>query len=198
VRGLVLVLLLAGCTSPAPPVATPSPAPPATTPPTTAPPVTRTPAPRPTSVDYAFPVARCRVTYGRAHHDYPATDIFAATGCPYVSPVAGRVDEVSYADRWDPATNRGDARGGLFVSVVGIDGVRYYGSHLSAVAAGIEPGVRVRPGTRLGSVGTTGSARGTPPHLHFGISRTGSPAGEINPYPYLTGWPKAGPDRGTR
>jgi len=209
------LLLMAGCTEPAP-RATPTPAPPSpttvaptTAAPTTPPPTTRpplTPSPRfgtkkpppPPSFDYVFPVAGCTATYGRAHHDYPATDIFARAGCAYVSPVTGRVDEVSYRDDWNATTNRGAQRGGLFVSVVGVDGVRYYGSHLKRVAPGIRPGVRVEAGTRLGDLGTSGSARGTAPHLHFGISwptRAGVwwvRRGEVHPWPYLDSWRAGG------
>ena len=81
-------------------------------------------------VHYRFPVAGCRVSYAHVHHDYPATDIMAPRGCRFVAPVDGRVDEVSRADRWDPSSNRGADRGGRSVSLVGVDGVRYYGSHL--------------------------------------------------------------------
>jgi len=141
-----------------------------------------------------FPVSGCRVDYAHAHHDYPATDIFAARGCAFVSPVAGRVDEVGLRDAWVASTNVGADRGGLFVSVVGDDGVRYYGSHLTSVASGIRPGVRVRAGTLLGRVGNTGSARGTTTHLHFGLSWPTGPGqwwvrrGEVAPGPYLDAW----------
>ena len=149
---------------------------------------------------YAFPLTCADVRYSKAHHDYPATDMFAPVGCPFVTPVAGVVDEVSRQDRWDPRTNRPADRGGRFVSVVGVDGVRYYGSHLSAVRAGIQPGVRVEAGQRLGRVGRSGNARYTPPHLHFGISRPTGPdnwkvrRGEIWPAPYLDAW-REGRDR---
>jgi murein DD-endopeptidase MepM/ murein hydrolase activator NlpD len=82
----------------------------------------------------------------------------------------------------------------LSVSVVGIDGVRYYGSHLSAIASGIEPGLTVRAGQVLGSIGSTGSARVTPPHLHFGISWPTPPGrwwirrGAVSPQPFLDAW----------
>jgi murein DD-endopeptidase MepM/ murein hydrolase activator NlpD len=168
----------------------------------------RTPAPTrpPTSApavaggNYTFPVAGCAASYGHSHHDYPATDIFAARGCAFVAPVAGRVDEVTYTDSWNGSTNKGADRGGLSVSVVGVDGVRYYGSHLSSIAAGIRPGVSVAAGTRLGSVGNTGSARGIATHLHFGLSwptRNGVwwvRRGEVYPWPYLDSW-RAGGDR---
>ncbi|TCO46352.1 peptidase M23-like protein [Kribbella antiqua] len=106
----------------------------------------------------------------------------------------GRVDEVTTVDRWNPKTNIGRDRGGLAVSVVGVDGVRYYGSHLSAITTGIKPGLQVRAGQRLGLTGNTGSARVTPPHLHFGISWP-TPAnhwwirrGTVPPQPFLTAW----------
>jgi murein DD-endopeptidase MepM/ murein hydrolase activator NlpD len=146
------------------------------------------------AVRYVFPIAGCSVSYGRSHHDYPATDIFAATGCSVVATVTGRVDEVSYVDRWNPSTNVGAARGGIAVSIVGVDGVRYYGSHLSSVAVGVRPGLAVSAGQLLGRVGSTGSARGLAPHLHFGVSWPTPPAiwwvrrGEAYPWPYLDSW----------
>jgi murein DD-endopeptidase MepM/ murein hydrolase activator NlpD len=117
-----------------------------------------------------FPVADCKVNYARAHHDYPATDILAKKGCIFVSPINGVIDEVNRTDMWSGKTNLGIDRGGLYVSVIGTDGVRYYGSHLTSIVKSIQPGVVVKAGQILGKVGSTGSARGTSPHLHFGIS----------------------------
>jgi murein DD-endopeptidase MepM/ murein hydrolase activator NlpD len=134
------------------------------------------------------------IDYGRAHHDYPATDIFCPTGSSFVAPSEGVVDFVSRVDQWDPATDLPQHRGGLAVAIIGDDGVRYYGSHLLSVADGIEPGVRVSAGTLLGLTGKSGNARATPPHLHFGISRPTTPddwqvrRGEVSPYPYLRAW----------
>jgi murein DD-endopeptidase MepM/ murein hydrolase activator NlpD len=136
------------------------------------------------------------ISYGHVHHDYPATDIFAATGCLVVSPVDGIIDEVTVVDTWDPKTNTGASRGGLSFSVVGFDGVRYYGSHLSVLAAGIGPGVRVRAGQAVGKVGKSGDARDVTSHLHFGISWPTGPGvwwvrrGEVYPWPYLDAWRK--------
>jgi murein DD-endopeptidase MepM/ murein hydrolase activator NlpD len=142
---------------------------------------------------YVFPV-RCHVSYGHYHHDYPATDIFAAVGCPVVSPVTGVIDEVSTVDRWNPATNLGATRGGLSFSVVGVDGVRYYGSHLSVLESWVRPGVHVRAGQLVGRVGHSGDARYVASHLHFGISWPTGPGiwwvrrGEVYPWPYLDAW----------
>lgn len=150
---------------------------------------------------YIFPVADCAVNYARAHHDYAATDILAKKGCKFVSPVNGVVDEVNRTDLWSGKTNLGIDRGGLYVSIIGEDGVRYYGSHLTSIVTSIQPGVVVTAGQLLGKVGATGSARGTSPHLHFGISWP-TPTqtnvwwvrrGEVLPWKYLDAW-KAGKD----
>ncbi|MDX6288115.1 MAG: peptidoglycan LD-endopeptidase LytH [Frankiales bacterium] len=149
---------------------------------------------------YDFPIAGCSTSYGHSHHDYPATDIFAARNCRFVAPTNGVVDEVSYTDNWNSSTNKGADRGGRSVSIVGSDGVRYYGSHLQKVASGIRPGVRVTVGQLLGYVGDSGSARGTGTHLHFGLSWPTGPGvwwvrrGEVYPWPYLDSW-KAGGNR---
>jgi len=148
---------------------------------------------------YVFPVAGCEVNYARAHHDYAATDILAKAGCKFVAPINGVVDEVNRTDIWSGKTNLGIDRGGLYVSIIGEDGVRYYGSHLRSIPASIQPGVVVKAGRFLGTIGATGSARGTAPHLHFGISWP-TPAqtwwvrrGEVLPWKYLDAW-KAGKD----
>ena len=143
---------------------------------------------------YVFPVADCTVKYARAHHDYPATDILAKKGCAFVAPIDGVVEDVNLKDIWSSKNNRGQDRGGLSVSIIGIDGVRYYGSHLLSVAEGIVPGASVMAGDILGKVGSTGSARGTSPHLHFGISwptKAGDwkiRRGTLYPWPYLDAW----------
>ena len=148
---------------------------------------------------YIFPVAGCEVNYARAHHDYPATDILAKKGCAFVAPIDGVIDEVNRVDTWSGKVNAGITRGGLSVSLIGVDGVRYYGSHLKSIYKTIEPGLVVKAGQRLGSVGATGSARGTSPHLHFGISWP-TPVdtwwvrrGAVLPWKYLDAW-KAGKD----
>jgi murein DD-endopeptidase MepM/ murein hydrolase activator NlpD len=135
------------------------------------------------------------VSYASAHHDYPATDIFAACGSPAVAPVDGVVLEVGRKDVWDPSANLGRTRGGRFFSLRGDDGVRYYGSHLRHLRSGLHAGVRVHAGERLGRVGHSGDARYVGCHLHFGLSplcrRSGDwwvRRGEVAPYPFLRSW----------
>jgi len=154
---------------------------------------------------YTFPIAGCTVTYSKYHHDYPASDIFAKKGCAFVSPVAGVIDEVNTVDKWSGNTNKGADRGGLSISIIGDDGNRYYGSHLAKIEKNIMPGVRVASGEKLGEIGSTGSARGTKPHLHFGISYptengiwwvrrgVGLEKGKTSPWKYLQAW-QAGKD----
>jgi len=149
---------------------------------------------------YTFPIAGCSVKYGKYHHDYPATDIDAKKGCAFVAPIAGVVDEVNTEDKWSGKTNKGADRGGLSISIIGDDGTRYYGSHLSKIEANIIPGIRVATGEKLGEIGTSGSAKGTKPHLHFGISYptdkgvwwirrgVGLEKGKTSPWKYLQAW----------
>ena len=149
---------------------------------------------------YSFPIAGCTVKYGKYHHDYPASDIFAKKGCAFVAPIAGVIDEVSTIDKWSGKTNIGADRGGLSISIIGEDGLRYYGSHLAKIETNIVPGYKVATGEKLGEIGSTGSARGTKAHLHFGISYptekgiwwvrrgVGLEKGKTSPWKYLQAW----------
>ncbi len=153
-------------------------------------------APAQAAPTYLFPISGCEANYARAHHDYAATDILTKAGCKFVAPIDGVVDEVNRVDLWKSPPNLGIDRGGLYVSIIGSDGVRYYGSHLRSIPASIQPGVAVKAGRILGAVGSTGSARGTAPHLHFGISWPTPPdiwwvrRGEVLPWKYLDAWKK--------
>jgi peptidoglycan LD-endopeptidase LytH len=157
-------------------------------------PAASTIGPERVAVQRVFPV-RGETSYGFAHHDYPATDIFADCGTRVVAPVAGTVLEVSRTDHWDPSTNQPADRGGKSFSIAGIDGVRYYGSHLRSLAGRVQPGAQVRAGQPLGRVGHTGNAAYTSCHLHFGISPICRGhddwwirRGVIRPYRFLRSW----------
>jgi hypothetical protein len=130
---------------------------------------------------------------GVSSHGYPATDIFAPEGTSFISPVDGVVDFVSTVDRWEPVLDDPALRCGLCISVIGLDGVRYYGAHLSSIQPGIHPGVNVQAGQVLGTVGHSGDA--LIPCLTFILA---SPIpypedwktrrSELNPYPFLIAW----------
>jgi murein DD-endopeptidase MepM/ murein hydrolase activator NlpD len=98
-------------------------------------------------------------------------DIFAPRGTPVVSSTRGVVTRVGE-----------NTLGGKVVFVAGAGARSYYYAHLDAWAESLSAGDWVEPGTVLGYTGTTGNARGTPPHLHFGVYGAG---GAIDPYPML-------------
>ena len=144
---------------------------------------------------YVFPVQSSgNIYYQAAHHDYPATDIFCPPGSIFRAVTDGIVDHISTQDVWTQEINDSESRGGLSVSIIGDDGIRYYGSHLSAIADGLAVGQRVKAQQTLGYTGDTGNARVTPPHVHFGISRPttaddwATRRGEVSPYLYLKFW----------
>ena len=163
--------------------------------PTTAAAGTPAPGTKTTDATFVVPVLGT-ISYERTHHDYPATDIMAPCGATAVAPTAGVVLEVTRVDKWNQKTNLGADRGGLSVSILGDDNVRYYGSHFGSLDPGINPGVRVTPGMPIAKVGRTGDASAC--HEHFGLSpicqRTGDwwiRRGVIWPWSYLDAW-KAG------
>ncbi|MGW4638487.1 peptidoglycan DD-metalloendopeptidase family protein [Sphaerisporangium sp. NPDC004334] len=154
----------------------------------------RVPPPRLSRFTYVFPVRGCRVSYARKQLVLPKTTIWAGKGCSYVSPVGGVVHEVSTTDRWRPATDHGTDREGRFVSVLGDDGVRYFGGHLDTVEAGVRPGTRVAAGQVLGRVGDSGDARGQGANLYFSVSWATASRywwvrrGMVDPWTYLDAW----------
>ena len=115
-------------------------------------------------------------------------------GTRFVAVTSGVVDYVSKEDLYAKGSREPNDYSGLAVAIIGDDGVRYYGSHLSEVAEGIEPGMRVEAGQLLGLTGISGNAAGTYPHLHFGISRPTTREdwqvrrGQVWPQPYLAAW----------
>jgi hypothetical protein len=92
------------------------------------------------------------------HHDYNAADIFAATGTPVVSPVSGTVKSVNVRSSGVGST----------VTVKDSFNRLWYFAHLhNSPAPVVSVGRSVGKGTRLGTVGTSAHAAGTPPHLHI-------------------------------
>ena len=63
------------------------------------------------------------------------------------------------------------------------DGSEWYNAHLDSVAEGIAPGTSVSRGQAIGTVGNSGNARTTPPHLHLGRRHAGS---WVNPWPTIS------------
>jgi murein DD-endopeptidase MepM/ murein hydrolase activator NlpD len=176
------------------PTFAPSSSAPAPAPTTSSPKATPTPAAK-VKITYTFPVIG-KNSYAHTHHDYPATDVITACGHRFVAVTSGVVLALTRKDTWTAKVNDGATRGGLSVSIQGDDGVRYYGSHLSAIDAAIRVGARVKTGQTLGKTGDTGDASAC--HLHFGISPPCAKQGDwwnqrgtVYPWPYLDSW-KAG------
>src|SRR5690606_10712981 len=154
------------------------------------------PSTTPDDMHYVFPVVG-KVSYARTHHGYPASDIIAPCGAQVRAVVDGVVLEVNRVDRWDPKHDDGAWRGGKFLSILGDDGVRYYGGHFQEIDDSLAPGVRVTAGQPVGEVGSTG--RSSACHLHFGISPPCEKVGDwavrrgvVWPWSYLDSWRKGG------
>ncbi|MDT0631486.1 M23 family metallopeptidase [Rubrivirga sp. S365] len=111
---------------------------------------------------------------GRTHN---AIDIAAPTGTLIVAPTDGVVSR----KHWNRL-------GGRTLYLRSADGrFDFYLAHLDAYADGVEVGTRVARGEPLGTVGSTGNARG--PHLHLQVlDRSGAGRGTpLNPYDLLRG-----------
>ncbi|WP_394213125.1 M23 family metallopeptidase [Psychrobacter piscatorii] len=104
---------------------------------------------------------------GRSHE---GIDIFAERGTPIQSTTQGIVSKVGENNL-----------GGRVVVVVGPGGAGHYYAHLEDYAD-IAPNDWVNQGDIIGYVGDSCNAKGTPPHVHYGIYINGS---AVNPYPLL-------------
>jgi murein DD-endopeptidase MepM/ murein hydrolase activator NlpD len=106
---------------------------------------------------------------GRRRH--AGVDIFAPRGTPVLAATDGWV--------------RGSTTNGLGGKVVWIWSplrrLSTYYAHLDDHA--VSSGAWVQAGDVVGYVGTTGNARGTPPHLHFAVYTWD--AGAVDPLPFL-------------
>ena len=109
-----------------------------------------------------------------------------------LAPTAGIVTQRHVRDKWVKEVDAPGTRGGKTVTIVGDDNVRYFFSHLGRVK--VRVGQRVAPGDWIGVMGSSGNARVTRCHTHFGISRICPLAeayllrGEIWPQQYLDAW----------
>ena len=115
---------------------------------------------------------------GARPHD--AIDIMAARGRPVVAAADGRVEKLFWS-----------GEGGRTLYQRSTDGKRiYYYAHLDSYAPGLGEGQALQRGQPIGTVGSTGNADESAPHLHFAILlvRPDEPwyGGQpINPYPLL-------------
>ena len=110
---------------------------------------------------------------GRREHR--GVDVFAPRGTPVVAAAEARVTQVDTTPVGGRVIWLRDSRRNASL---------YY-AHLNEILT--EDGARVMPGDTLGTVGNTGNARTTPPHLHFGLYFRGE--GAFDPWDYLYGLP---------
>ena len=92
--------------------------------------------------------------------------------------------------RWEnPRGGRHDrcngGLGGITIYLTGASGDQYYYAHLDAWAPGLSVGQSVAVGEMIGTVGNTGNAQYTVPHLHFEFHPGGG--SPVNPYPLVAG-----------
>ena len=99
-------------------------------------------------------------------------DIMAKRGSHMVSPVSGTVVSMDYSNISGNYIKIRDAKGNI-----------HFMGHMNALSRNLQAGSRVNAGTFVGTVGNTGNARDTSPHVHYEIrARNGN---RINPYPWL-------------
>ncbi len=113
---------------------------------------------------------------GGANHasGHLGNDIFGPRGTPIVVAKSGVVVEASNTQV-----------GGLNVVIRDDCGWSYYYAHLDSIDRAVAAvGRRVESGEQIGTLGDTGQAKGTAPHLHFSIYPGNYNAG-IDPFPYL-------------
>jgi hypothetical protein len=103
--------------------------------------------------------------------DHEGVDIFAPRGTTVVAVADGVIESVTNTSIGGRVVWQHDPQRNL----------SYYYAHLTQQH--VARGDVVRAGDRLGTVGNTGNAAATRPHLHFAIYRPGRVA--INPVPFL-------------
>jgi hypothetical protein len=104
----------------------------------------------------------------RKHH---GVDIFTKRHTPVIAPSKAYVRRVSDSDIGGLNIWLHDQKRGLHL----------YFAHLQTQE--VRQGSVVEPGQRIGTVGNTGNARRTPPHLHFGIYASGE--GPVDPVNFI-------------
>jgi len=104
----------------------------------------------------------------RKHH---GVDVFTKRHTPVIAPSKAFVRRVSESDIGGLNIWLHDQKRGLHL----------YFAHLQTQE--VKKNTYVEPGQRIGTVGNTGNARRTPPHLHFGIYASGE--GPVDPVNFI-------------
>jgi len=104
----------------------------------------------------------------RRHH---GVDIFASRHTPVLAPIKA----------WVRSTGKGNIGGKHVWLYDSEQSIYMYFAHLEKIL--VQDNIWVYPGDTIGTVGNTGNARTTSPHLHFGIYAGG--IGPVDPYHYI-------------
>lgn len=128
-----------------------------------------------------FPARELEANFGapRRGHIHEGIDIMSPAATPVLATASGIV-----------IGNRRTLIGGIVLWVLGAGRRLYYYAHMRELAPGMRMGRYIEAGTHIGTVGNTGNAATTPPHLHFAIYEVTSSFyplryHPIDPYPLL-------------
>lgn len=113
---------------------------------------------------------------------HEGVDIFAPRGTPLLAASDARVARVGQRDRGGNIVTLYDEERDLLL---------YY-AHIEEQL--VEQGSRVRRGDVIGTVGNTGNAITTPPHLHIGVYQ-GSWRSDVDPWDYFVDPPRTEPEQ---
>lgn len=136
---------------------------------------------------HVFPLARrtpVTDTYGAVRAEvawHHGIDLFAPRGTPVLAVAPGTLHHVGW-----------NALGGYRLWLRDRAGNNFYFAHLDAYAPGIRDGAQVHAGQPLGTLGSSGDAEHTPPHLHFEAHPAAFAAigydGAVDPTALLAAW----------
>ena len=105
------------------------------------------------------------------HH---GVDIFGVKGTPLVAPVSGRIVKIV----------KNDVGAGGRCIVIQRGKELFYMCHMDSVAKNLKAGDSIFAGAPVGTLGNSGNAKGTAPHLHFS-TYTGKYSNSTDPFPFL-------------
>lgn len=108
-------------------------------------------------------------------HMHEGTDLFAQHNTPVVASADGVISKLMNG-----------SIGGVSIWLTGDDGTVYYYGHLRSYVPGLRQGMRVSIGQVIATVGNSGVAADTYPHVHFEVHPGGGKA--VNPKPFLDRW----------
>jgi len=112
----------------------------------------------------------------RARGGHKGIDIFAPKGTPLVACTSGKIVKL----------RKNTKVGGNTITIRDNNGLNYYYAHMDVISPTLKRGDLISSGEVIGTVGDSGNAKGTHPHLHFSIyDKRGYNRGNIDPWPFL-------------